>query len=400
MTVAATSDLSTDFYAPNFQVEVEGQNLDPETHGDVLSVKVVLDLENLSRFDLTINNWDDGRIDFKYSDKKTFDVCNRVNVKMGYAGRMVSVLHGPFTTLTPSFPESGRPTLGVSGLDSLFLLRDSKPDGGEVTKYEKMTDGEIAAVIAERHGLKADVGKGWEKRALVIQKNQDDAQFLMERAVRLGFELYMQTDEKGKESLHFKKPADGRDATRTKVYVLEWGSNRSSRVPPRGSTRDQERHLLHGLISFSPQLTISRQVSKLTVRGWNSETKNIVSYTATAADLARVSGSRGKSGPETVRGCLGDRKKEVVVDAPVLSKEEAKELAIGLLQERAQEFVTGTGQMIGVPDLRPAQNVELRGLGQRFSGLYYVTRVTHSIGSSGFLTTFDARRTHDGGLKS
>src|SRR5439155_3374589 len=45
----------TDYYAPNFQVEVEGRELDPQTKGDVLDVKVTMDQENLTSFDLTFN---------------------------------------------------------------------------------------------------------------------------------------------------------------------------------------------------------------------------------------------------------------------------------------------------------------------------------------------------------
>ena len=33
--------LPTDYYAPDFRVEVEGEALDPEAHGDVLEVKVI-----------------------------------------------------------------------------------------------------------------------------------------------------------------------------------------------------------------------------------------------------------------------------------------------------------------------------------------------------------------------
>ncbi len=91
-------------------------------------------------------------------------------------------------------------------------------------------------------------------------------------------------------------------------------------------------------------------------------------------------------------------RRQVVVDAPVLSQEEAKKLAVSLLQERSYEYITGTGEVIGLPDLRPGQNLELQGLGRRFSGTYYVTHVVHTLNASGYLTQFTVRRAHDGGL--
>ena len=73
------------------------------------------------------------------------------------------------------------------------------------------------------------------------------------------------------------------------------------------------------------------------------------------------------------------------------------ELAKSLLRERAYEFITATGKVAGLPELRPGDNLEMFGLGRRFSGSYYVKRVEHSLGSSGFFTEFTARRIFDGG---
>ena len=72
---------AVDYYAPNFQIEVEGHELDPESKGDVLEVKVAMDKDNLTSFDLAINNWDDKKFGFKYSDTQVFEVGNRVTVK-------------------------------------------------------------------------------------------------------------------------------------------------------------------------------------------------------------------------------------------------------------------------------------------------------------------------------
>ena len=87
-----------------------------------------------------------------------------------------------------------------------------------------------------------------------------------------------------------------------------------------------------------------------------------------------------------------------MVDSPVTSAQEASELAISLLRERAYEFITGSGQVIGVPELRPGYNVRLSGLGQRFTVDYYVKKVEHTLGSSGYTTNFEVRSTYDGGL--
>ena len=36
--------------------------------------------------------------------------------------------------------------------------------------------------------------------------------------------------------------------------------------------------------------------------------------------------------------------------------------------------------------------MEIHGVGERFSGLYHVTKVTHTLNEQGYLTEFDASR--------
>jgi len=377
------SGLPTDYYAPDYRIEIEGQELDPKSKGDILEVKVVMDMDNMTSFELNVNNWDDKAFFFKYSDKPTdkkqvtYDLGNRVHVKMGYAGKLLSMARGQITTLAPKFPESGSPTISISGLDGMLKLRDRKPTDKDIKKFVKKTDSEIAEMIGQRNGLDVKVDKTPPPHDLVVQKNQDDAQFLMERAKRIDFDCYVQTAPKGgKDTLYFVKPTDGRSSDKIRMYEFEWGKN---------------------LISFTPQLTMARQVSKVTVRCWSAELKDLFSYTADAKDLPS-SGGKGNSGPEAAEKDLNG-KQEVVVDAVVTSQEEAKKLAITLLTERAYEFITGTGRVIGIPDLRPGDNLFLKNLGTRFTGEYYVKKVEHTLNSGGYMTNFEVRRLHDGEKK-
>lgn len=371
----ARSGLPEDYYAPDFSLEVEGQDLDPETKGDVLEVKVVMDLENMTSADLTINNWDDTNFAFKYSETTTFDLQNEVLVKLGYADRLVPMMRGQIATLSPRFPESGPPTLQVNVVDGLLPLRDAKPAEGAEKRFENLYDWEIAERIAERHGLRSNVTRSGPQHELVVQANQSDLAFLKERAKRIDFDVYMTTDpdsESGEDTLNFTRPSDGRDDQPIRLYTLVWGES---------------------LIDFSPVLTLARQVAKVVVRGWDPRTKEPIIGEATADDLPSGEGTSGPAAAAKGRGS----KEEAVVDAPVFSQEEATELAKALLADRAYEFVTGTGRVIGLPDLRPGDNIDLQQLGNRFSGTYYVTKVEHTLGGSGFTTQFDVRRTHDPG---
>jgi Bacteriophage probable baseplate hub protein len=384
--VSATreSGLPETYYAPEFSVEIEGTALEPASKGDVVELKVELDLQELDSAEIKLNNYDDTAFDLKWSDSDQFQLGNRVHVQMGYADRLVSMMRGPITTLSPDFPADGVPTLTVRALDGLVRLKGSKPPEGEVT-YERKSDWQIAQLIAERHQLPVEVTEQGPEHPLVVQRNMDDAVFLKERAARIDFDVYMRTDpDTGEDVLNFVAPTDERSAEPIRTYVLAWGSLRNTSAPP-------------SLIEFKPTITAANQVQSVTVRGWDPVAKEAVTHTATPDTTPGVSGSGDATGPASAgRISGGDGRQEVVVDAPVASVEEAQRLAEALLAERAYEFLTGHGKAIGLPDLRPGDNVEIVGLGERFSGMHFVTKVTHTLDSSGLLTEFDVRKTYEG----
>ena len=367
----------TDYYAPDYKITVEHQEIDPESKGDVLELKVTMDLANLTHFDLTVNNWDDKHLTFKYSDTTTFDLGNLVTVEMGYAGNLLTMVRGLITSLTPRFPESGPPTLAIGGEDRMVKLKERKPRDGEQKKFVNQTDSQIVQIIATRNGLVPKIQTTTEQHDIVVQKNQDDAAFLMERAKRIDFDCFIGVDpDSGQDALYFQSPTDARDGKKVRVYVFEWGKS---------------------LINFNPTLSLNKQVGKVTVKGWDPTTKKILQYTASSADLPTSSGG-GENGPSAIQTRFQDRE-DVVVDQPVTSQQEAKSLAIALLRERAYSYITATGQVIGIPDLRPGDNIEVQGLGKRFSGQYYVTKVEHTLGNSGYMTSFTVRNYSDGGTK-
>ena len=382
-----TSGSPDNYYAPDFLLEIEGKKLDPRSKGDVLEVKVALDIDELASVDVKLNNYDDRTFDLKWSDHKLFRLGNRVHVKLGYVDSLVSMLRGPITTLSPEFLGDGAPTLTVRALDRLTILKGSQPPENEVT-YKKKKDWQIAQAVAERYQLRfehdpADDGPVHE---LVVQRNVDDLAFLMERAARIDRKVFMKTDPKtGQDVLYFGKPTDGRDGAPARTYVLAWGNLRNnSGVAP-------------SLVEFKPTISNADQVQSVTVRGWDVKNKKPISVTAKPASTPGVSGTGEATGPAAATKVgTADSRKEIVVNAPAATEEEARQLAESLLAERAYKFLTATGKAIGLPDLRPGDNVEIHGVGKRFSGTYFVTKATHVLNASGLLTDFTVRKTYEG----
>src|SRR5262245_14798361 len=326
-----------DRYAPEFEVFIEGVQADPTTKNDILDIKVHRDIEEMSGFDLELNNWDDVNLKFKHSDSKEFTLGSRVSVRIGYADKLLTVATGTVSTLAPKFPDGASPTVSVTGVDGMLRLKESKPTAEKDKIFLNMADWQIAERIAQRNKLRIVTTKEGPVHDRVVQKNQTDAQFLMERAKRLDFECYILPDPRtGEEILYFIKPTDGRDGRSIRLFRLAYQPGLST-----GPTA-QPADLVPNLIDFTPTLTVSKQVSKLTVRGWDPRTKEPIEFTATAENLpAGQNSADGESGPQAADSAAGGRQ-EVVVDAPVTSREEDQRLAISLLAERSYEFITAT----------------------------------------------------------
>jgi phage protein D len=81
------------------------------------------------------------------------------------------------------------------------------------------------------------------------------------------------------------------------------------------------------------------------------------------------------------------------VRSAVRNQAEADARAKAVLEERAQQFVTGTGESVGLPELLPDVNVAIGGLGPAFSKTYYVPEATHRLDGSSYRTTFKVQET-------
>ena len=51
-----------------------------------------------------------------------------------------------------------------------------------------------------------------------------------------------------------------------------------------------------------------------------------------------------------------------------------------------------TEETIGMPELKPKEDIELTGTGEKFSGQSHTEEVTHTISDSGYSETFNKRK--------
>ena len=218
--------------------------------------------------------------------------------------------------------------------------------------------------IGQRLAIRIDADQAaGEVYPYLIQDGKYDIVFLMNRARRIGFDLFVDEDQ-GESILRFQPSTGVRDV----AYQLEYGAS---------------------LIQFQPTLAAGLQVQKVTVRSWDTVRKQPIRATADRGQL-RTHGVGQREDQELSKAF--QNREEVIDTHPVQSQNEAQTLALQTLERIAKGMLTGSGSTVGLPDLRAGTVVDIDGLGSRFSGRYFVVSTSHAIGDSGYTTQFECRR--------
>jgi phage protein D len=374
MTLASTRPISIlqgqDFYVPAFEVKVGEKPMARDVVNDIIQVSYKDSLAEVDSFDITINNWDADKRQFKYVDSQLFDPGQKVELWMGYFGKdnLRLMLKGYITSLKPDFPAGGQPTLVIGGLNLMHILRKKQ----ETHAYRNATDHDIARKIQGRLGfpieLVADAAGASHKYDYILQDNQYDILFLMDRARYIGYDLFVieegEKGDSGQSRLYFGPS----DKVKRVSYELEYGRT---------------------LIDFHPTLNIAQQVLKVTVQAWDPVNKKRIEVSVDR-DQLDVKGLNCSDRQGAINRYL-DKHEETISNKPVANETEARTLAKETLEKIVKNMVTANGSVVGLPDLRTGSALQIRGLGECFSGRYFVTGTTHTIGDSGYTTQFECR---------
>jgi uncharacterized protein len=397
VTLREESKTQGDFYVPRFEIKIAGASLPRNVLQDVIQVTYKDNIKELDSFELTINNWDSMVREFKYVGSETadslaknplhrlFDPCaHGVEVLMGYGGDLKLMLRGNITTMEPNFPSSGGPTLAVRGLNILHELRTKQYTSVWTKKKESqiaknlgsLTDSEKKGKGNKRFPLPVEIDDNAlskeEELEYVAQNNQYDIQFLLERARRIGYVVFIKEEElergrvKKPRRLYFGPSDANHPSVRLVTFELKWGIS---------------------LVDFKPTLTTANQIKSVTVNGWDRKANKAITGKASLDDpKLKLNADLLKLMPKC------DAREDQVVDEPVFTQKQADERAKAILLDRSKELVKASGTCVGLPDLRAGQRVRIGNLGARFSGEYFITDTTHTINDSGYLTKFNARR--------
>lgn len=372
MTATATTPIFRDrkFYVPRFELFIGDAPERGALLHDVMQVTYKDSVGSIDTFELTINNWDSEKRRFKHHDTTKLNPNQRVRLHMGYLddkNGLQMMLQGVITEMTPTFPAAGQPTLKVTGQNILNSF--CKEPHSNSYRQNEATASKVAAKICNALGVqfRNDTAHKADEVAHehLIQDNQSDILFLMQLARNEGYDIVVEEPkDRGQPTLRFVLSGD---VPRT-VYELRYGAT---------------------LTEFQPTLSTSKQVSTVKVNGWDEAKGERIQIEVGQNALTPPQGLL----PKLMRGMdnpVRDRS-EVLTNEPVRDPQAARSLAAATLAKINEDFITGSGSVVGLPELRSGSQVYLWGLGKRFSGRYFVTGTTHNIGMSGYTTQFECR---------
>jgi len=285
-------------------------------------------------------------------ESQPYDVGKTLEVSLSNeTDALTSLFKGEITAIEPIF-EKNYASMIIRGYDKAHRMHR----GTTSKAWLNIKDSDIAQQIASKNGLSTQIDSTSEVFKHVFQHAQSDFEFLQQRAARIGYTVFT---ENGK--LHFVKPE-----------------------PP--SSPDQTLEFRENLISFRPRMTLSEQVTEVTVRGWDVKTKKAWVGQSSSSDVGAKAGV-GKTGTSATNSAFGAAKRLFVRDN-INSQDDAKAVAEALMNQANEHFIEADGEAEGLPTLHAGMVVEIKGVTSKFNGKYRLTSVRHEYRKGVYQTYF------------
>ncbi|HUJ61581.1 MAG TPA: contractile injection system protein, VgrG/Pvc8 family [Kofleriaceae bacterium] len=345
--------MATSAAAPNVEVYVGGEKV---ADSNFLAYTVDRDMFQPDMASIVLSNQGD-----IYTVKSK--VGDAIEIKVGDSS--TSIYKGEIVGIEPVYKGGEKTRVLIRAMNKLHrMLRKRK----SITFTDK-TDQQILNQVVGDSGLSLE----WKHETSitykhVYQHNQTDLEFLRTRAARMGCHVW---------------------CVDTTVYVKQPDLQSGPIAELKVDESSQTGTLRH----FAPRLSSHAIVKKVTVKGWNPETKQLITGEASAQNSPlgsqnAVAGAGDLASDETF-----------TVDQPIWSKEEADALAKARMQDLSLSYVTGEAECSGDPvfDLGKVVSISANSdpdaspSDDPFNGKYYIMGVTHKHQSS---------KSKDGGFTS
>lgn len=385
--------------APNYLLKVGGNDIDVGVQSLIERVEYESADGLCDMMRITAKN-----PDFKLSDSKIFAPGNEVSLWMGYGANLRHIGRVRIYKNKPTFPAEGMPTFEAVGYTRDHEMMHRAPEASSRQKAPKgkkkqkggrrFKDVRFSEAVEERakdYGFKADIDESPDKPGNFIQKvGLSDYDFIQGLANLCGYLFWVDGDESGKWTLHFKNPETwdgGQDVKRTFEYNIG----------------DQST-----LFTFEPELLVSEAAARVRARVRDPVSGRVLE--------AEFSDDASRDTPDTILEALSPDPNGQTIDRPA-DASTAIQIFIGdysftevsnrrfkteadlirwtkmWFRKNRENHILSSGSTIGVEDVMARQIHALEGIGVMYSGDYWFSRVKHVMDSNqGYLLDFSCRK--------
>ncbi|MGH7597041.1 MAG: phage late control D family protein [bacterium] len=344
-TIIIDDEPALDFFLSLLEMEVE------EDHR----------LAAIFKLKLALARQEDGL--WTFLDDERVQLWKKVKISANVEDEEVELITGYITQIKPHIdPDENNSFLEICGMDatSLMSLEEKLKD------WPNKSDSDIAREIFQNYNLATEVedtGVVHDEAVATIIQRETDIQFLKRLARRNGFECFVQG-----ETGFFRKPV--LDESPQPVLAAHFGAETN-------------------LTSFDARLNALRPaaVEMHQIDTIGKELQDAVAETGEQSQL-------GRDGALSIEAPNGIASRMFVKHAVATSQPEMQNLCRALFDE-AEWFIEAKGEIdsgLYGAILRAKRLVPIKGVGEIFSGIYYVTGVKHIFNIERYTQKFAARR--------
>lgn len=323
----------------SFTVRVNGTEI-PRSH-NVVSVVVYHGVNRIPFAKILMLDGAAASGDFPISNLPDFEPGNEIEIEAGFGGEEDLIFKGIVVKHAIQLKENNTSLLSV----------DAKHPAVKMTKHRQskifteQTDADIASAIADTYGISMDADTTSVTHAEMVQYNSTDWDMIVARAEANGLLVICEPG-----NLLIKKPA----LSEASVLDLQYGTNLKALEVGMDARSVYEDADVLGW-SYADQEMLTGEGSPPS--GW-TEPGNI-----SVGDMA------GKAGTA----------KKIITTPLAMDEGELRELASGNLLKQQLSKIRGSATCKGNAVLKPGVMIDLKNVGDRFSGKQFVSAVRHEI---------------------
>ena len=339
-------------------IKFDGKNASEDLIKDLISVEVEQSLYLPAMVTIHFFNRD-----LKWFESNEFKIGSTLSVGMSQDKTSVTdvITEAEIVALELDAAPLGLPTMTIRGYSKMHRLHRER----KTRSFLNVSDSDVLGTLAGEAGLSANAESTGQVFDYIFQNNETNFEFLQRRVRWIGMELFTEGSK-----LKLRKPtvSSGKSAT------LTWGTN---------------------LMHFTSRLSAHSQIDSVTVRGWDPKTKKEIVGQASSSTHHPSIGDNSDGGA-VAKKAFGGAAKSYAVYQSVIDQTQAQHLAQAIQDDINSRFIQIEANALGDPKIEVGKPVEIKGIGSKNSGTYYVTSCSHRYDAQGYRTWVEAngRQTH------